>query len=112
METIHWINPQSMDELKQIMDDKLSPLIIFKHSARCPVSRFALKRFEEGFDLTDTRTVMINVIQQRELSNFVAEQWNIKHESPQALMQTTSGNHSSLSHEAIAIPPIKEFLNH
>lgn len=111
METINWIQLESVEELEQIMNDQSSDLVIFKHSTRCPVSRFALKRFETDYNLVDTRTVIINVLKQRDLSNYVAEKWQIKHESPQTVLQNKAGEHSSFSHNGIQVDVIQKFLN-
>lgn len=108
---LNWIQPQTIEELQGLMNDQSSSLIIFKHSTRCPTSRFALKNFERDYNLSNTRTVMINVLTQRELSNFVADSWNIEHESPQTVLQNTKGEHSSFSHSGIEVQKIDEFLN-
>lgn len=111
VQAINWIQVETTAAIQQLMDDLSSPLIFFKHSARCPTSRFALKNFEREYDLTKVRTVMINVLTQRELSNFIAEHWQIRHESPQTVIQDTKGKHFSLSHSAIDVSTIKDFLN-
>lgn len=57
---------------------------IFKHSDRCPVSLSAARVVEAH--KWDLPLYWVNVIEQRELSNWVAEFLSIKHESPQLLL--------------------------
>ncbi len=58
--------------------------LVFKHSTTCPISASAA---EEVRGLTTTLPVMwINVREQRELSNWVAETYGVVHESPQLIL--------------------------
>ena len=108
--TLNWSNPSSVEELDTLANDTSLPLLIFKHSERCPVSRMALKQFENEFNLEGVRLAFIEVRENRELSNHIAEKWNIDHQSPQALIQDTKGNHISFSHNGIDVDKIKSFL--
>lgn len=107
---LNWINPATTEELEVLLSNTSKPLIVFKHSTCCSISSFALKQFEREYDLQDVNLVFIDVLQQRELSNYIAEKWNIVHQSPQALIQNTNGEHISFSHEGIAVSRIKQFL--
>ncbi len=58
------------------------PVIVFKHSATCPVSAAAyaeMSRLESGVSL-------LIVQQARELSREIEEQTGVQHESPQAII--------------------------
>lgn len=107
---LHWFNPSSVEELDTLTNDTSSPLLVFKHSERCPVSRMALKQFENEFNLENVKLVFIEVRESRDLSNFIAEKWNIIHQSPQALIQDTNKNHTSFSHNGISVEKIKAFF--
>jgi len=107
---LDWKNPQTIEELDELMDDASQPIIIFKHSTRCPVSRMALKMFENDYNLENVRLIFVEVVQQRPLSNHIAEKWNIQHESPQTLIQKTNGERISFSHNQINVAKIAEFL--
>nr|WP_041582325.1 bacillithiol system redox-active protein YtxJ [Salisediminibacterium selenitireducens] len=64
------------------------PLFIFKNSTTCPVSREAfseVKGFVQGYD-GEAPVVYLNVQEARELSNRIAEEYGVKHESPQLLL--------------------------
>ncbi len=108
--TLNWSIPSFVEELDVMINDTATPLLIFKHSERCPVSRMALKQFENEFNLEDVRLAFIEVRENRELSNYIAEKWNVVHQSPQALIQDTNGNHTSFSHNGIDVTKIKSFL--
>lgn len=64
-----------------------NPVLIFKHSTQCPVSAQAYEEFmafAEGAGELQCGTVL--VIENRRLSNAIAERFGIRHESPQALL--------------------------
>jgi bacillithiol system protein YtxJ len=58
--------------------------LVYKHSTTCPVSATAGR--EVRAMQTDLPIYWINVREQRELSNWVAETYNVTHESPQLLL--------------------------
>jgi len=64
------------------------PLVIFKHSTRCPISTMALDRFSEmALDIAaESNLVMIDVIADRNISLYVAEHLGVTHQSPQVLI--------------------------
>ena len=57
---------------------------VFKHSTACPVSRMAAD--EVRVAELPLPVYWINVIQQRDLSNWLADTYRIRHESPQLLL--------------------------
>ena len=62
-------------------------VILFKHSATCPVSADAYEQFTEFADSNpDFPSVYLVVQEDRELSTEVAETFHVKHESPQAIL--------------------------
>lgn len=65
-----------------------TPLIVFKHSTACPVSSNALNEFEQylnGSPRDDIEYVLVKVIESRPVSNRIAEDTGVKHESPQIM---------------------------
>ena len=63
------------------------PVVIFKHSTACVTSAHALGQFEEFVSVEkDLKFAILMVIQDRTVSNLVAEQLNIRHESPQIIV--------------------------
>ena len=78
-------HPQSFEDLAGYLHHT-GPVLIYKHSTRCSVSLFAMKRLLL-LDTTQNETwVYIDVVAQRPLSLALAEELNILHESPQLIL--------------------------
>ena len=78
-------HPQSFEDLASYLHHT-GPVFIYKHSTRCSVSLFAMKRLML-LDTTQNETwVYIDVVAQRPLSLALAEELNILHESPQLIL--------------------------
>lgn len=74
MSTIIRLNEKSLPE----------NCIVYKHSTTCGVSARAAKEVEA---LTTSLPVYwVNVREQREISNWIAETYNVTHESPQLIL--------------------------
>lgn len=104
-----WNEPQSIEELQSLLSTD-EVVLVFKHSTRCSISSFALKRFESDFDLSAVKLIYIDVIANRDLSNFMASEWNIVHQSPQVLIRLQNGSMTSFSHEGIQADRIQQFI--
>lgn len=51
---VNWIPLTDISQLSEIEENSNGKTIgIFKHSTRCSISRFALKQFENEYDLTE-----------------------------------------------------------
>ncbi|WP_141502255.1 bacillithiol system redox-active protein YtxJ [Paenibacillus luteus] len=64
------------------------PLVVFKHSTTCPVSANAHQEFSQYLDgkpREDVDYVLVKVIESRPVSNQIAEDTSVKHESPQIM---------------------------
>ncbi|OBZ11254.1 MULTISPECIES: bacillithiol system redox-active protein YtxJ [Bacillales] len=64
------------------------PLVVFKHSTTCPVSANAFQEFNnylDGKPREDVEYVLVKVIESRPVSNQIAEDTSVKHESPQIM---------------------------
>ncbi|HOJ70137.1 MAG TPA: bacillithiol system redox-active protein YtxJ [Candidatus Hydrogenedentes bacterium] len=64
------------------------PVLLFKHSTRCPISARALRAVEswlaEHPNLVHPCRIL--VVEHRAVSNLAAERLGIRHESPQAML--------------------------
>ena len=62
--------------------------IIFKHNTTCPISRSVRSRFEQDAgSLKHVQSVyVVDIHQHRNLSDSIAEEYNVVHESPQLLL--------------------------
>jgi bacillithiol system protein YtxJ len=81
--------------------------VLFKHSTRCPVSAYVI---DEVIDFAETNpewpVYVINVIEQRPLSNEAAKRLGVRHESPQAFVLRQGrvwwhGSHNEVTTEAL-----------
>lgn len=86
---MNWNKLTNISELEQIK--KLSnsnPVVIFKHSTRCSISAMALNRLEKNWDEKAQKAIpyYLDLIANRDISNKIAEEFKVYHESPQLLI--------------------------
>ncbi|WP_435925007.1 bacillithiol system redox-active protein YtxJ [Paenibacillus sp. DYY-L-2] len=65
------------------------PLLLFKHSTRCPISKGAYRQMENYLNDAPNEKItygLIYVVEDREVSNEAADKLGVKHESPQAIL--------------------------
>ena len=109
---INWIPLQFMgqlDEIAALSDNK--PAVIFKHSTRCSISRFALKQFEKEFALEDkVDAYFLDLLEHRDISNEIASRFNVYHQSPQLLLIKNGKSVYDVSHDAIDAKDLAERL--
>jgi bacillithiol system protein YtxJ len=84
---MNWTLLQSTDQLNQIKNQQGYSLI-FKHSTRCSISMMAKRRFELDWDTlpADMPLYFLDLIQHRDISNQIVDQFHVHHESPQLLL--------------------------
>ena len=82
-----WIKLDSISQLQDIKADN-GTSVIFKHSTRCSISMMAKKRVDMDLaDLPETvKPYFLDLIAHREISNQIAELFQVHHESPQLLV--------------------------
>ncbi len=59
---------------------------IFKHSSRCGISSMVLSRFEKQLKEREETYFHLHIQGSRSLSNWLAEELKIRHESPQLIV--------------------------
>lgn len=78
-----------VDNLKKIIKtSNQQSLLLFKHSTQCPISANALeelKKYSQTADAENANIAMVHVIEDRSVSNEIADHFGVKHESPQAI---------------------------
>jgi bacillithiol system protein YtxJ len=96
-------------DLHQIQ--QLDLAIIFKHSSACPVS-WAAQRQVNAFAEQQPGAPLfrLTVQKHRPLSNQIAEQTGVRHESPQILVLRRGKVVSHTSHGGITVDYLKEVL--
>ena len=89
------------------------PLLVLKHSTRCPVSAAALEEFEEylrDHPAQDVEYALVKVIESRPVSNRIAEDLQVKHESPQIILVKNKEKYWAASHWAVTKRHIRAVL--
>lgn len=80
------------------------PILLFKHSTRCPISSMALNRIESSW--TDNLLItpyFLDLIAYRSVSNAIASHLGVDHESPQAIVVDKGIVKHHSSHNAIRV---------
>lgn len=107
-----WIKLQLADELTHLIEKEsfVTPILFFKHSTRCSISSMALNRLESYWDIESTQAipVYLDLIQYRNLSDKLASDLGVRHESPQVLLVKDGKCIYTASHSQIDVEDIKE----
>ncbi|MDI9310386.1 MAG: bacillithiol system redox-active protein YtxJ [Limnohabitans sp.] len=100
------VNWNQLTELKQldeiVQQSKEKPVLIFKHSTRCIISKTVLKNFEKDFGFGDAViSYYLDLLEYRPISNEIASVFNVTHQSPQLLVIKDGVCISNASHDSI-----------
>lgn len=110
---MHWNILSSLNELTHLVEDSYNrPYLLFKHSTRCSISSLAKHRLESSWDIPGDRLepYLLDLIANRAISDEVARQFGIRHESPQALLIRDGECIYHASHLDISVTDLKEDL--
>ncbi len=110
---MNWIELNKEEQIDQIREEsKVQPVLIFKHSTRCSISQTALNRFERNWsnDLLPVKTYFLDLLSYRNISNKIAQHFDVEHESPQVLLLDNTKPILVRSHLAIDANEIKNRL--
>lgn len=84
---MNWIPLQNEDQLEEIvLNSNNKPQVIFKHSTRCSVSSMAKNRLDKKDQPEGIDFYFLDLIKNRKISNKIAEDFNVQHQSPQILI--------------------------
>jgi bacillithiol system protein YtxJ len=82
-----WNQISNESHIDLILEQSLSKTqVIFKHSTRCSISSVALGRVERSTPADSVDYHLLDLIAHRDISNLIAEQFSVFHESPQVLI--------------------------
>jgi len=82
-----WIHLTNIDQLTEIDQQSFNrPQFIFKHSTRCSISGMVLTRLERSKAPEDIDCYILDLIKHRDISNKIAQEYDVYHESPQVLL--------------------------
>lgn len=104
-----WKYIESEEDLKKAIESSFTHKIaIFKHSTNCFISKTVLRNFEKEIGNSDTKPELyfLDLIAYRAISNKIAEDLNVRHESPQLLVIENGKVVNSASHQHISADQI------
>jgi bacillithiol system protein YtxJ len=107
---MNWIALTNETQLEEIKErSKTKPQVIFKHSTRCSISSVAKNRLERSVP-PDADFYYLDLIQHRNISGKIAEDFSVYHESPQILLIKNGECVYDESHSGISMDEITELL--
>ncbi|WP_400193158.1 bacillithiol system redox-active protein YtxJ [Hymenobacter sp. B81] len=111
---MQWIPLTQPEQLTDIVRESAEqPVVIFKHSTSCSISAMAKTRLERQWpdaDLGQVKTYYLDLLRYRPISNEIAQQFDVRHESPQLLLIRDGNCHYSASHMNIQLGEIRRQL--
>lgn len=110
---VPWHQLNQMEQLDNIFQESNSkPVVIFKHSTRCGISRAVLKMFERKYCYTEDQFKLyyLDLLMNRDISNEIAARLKIHHESPQLILLKDGLAVYNASHHSIEAPLLENYL--
>lgn len=99
LEGINMVEKIETQEQFEELLKKEEKFLFLKHSLTCPVSQAAYQEYQKFADNENSIPAYFLAVQDsRPLSNEIAEKFNIKHESPQAILFTNGEPRWNASH--------------
>lgn len=102
---------EQIEEMEELSTRKL--IAVFKHSSRCATSRMAFNLFQKDFDSDweeNVQVCVVDVLNNCELSDEIANRFQVVHESPQLILIKDRGVVNYASHHRIVARVIEEFI--
>lgn len=106
---MNWIDLTQEAQVNDIRElSKQKPQLIFKHSTRCSISSVAKSRLERGSAPGEVDFYYLDLIKYRNISQKIAEDFSVEHESPQVLLIKDGVCVYDESHSGISMDEITE----
>ena len=109
-----------LTDLKQLSDlstnvnkPRTNGVLLFKHSTRCIISKMALRELEKDWHYSsdELEVYLVDVLSNRQISNQIADIYNVRHESPQLLFIKGNSCAGNASHSDVSIQTVDRWLN-
>lgn len=101
-----WKNITSEKDLAEAVENSYhEKTVIFKHSTSCFISKTVLRNFEKEIEDIDQKVSFyyLDLLAHRSVSNKIAEDFGIRHESPQLIVLENGKAINHASHQDISI---------
>ena len=108
-----WIDLKEMRQLDLLVENSRSKTqFIFKHSTRCGVSRMVLNQLRKEYSIDENSADIyyLDLISYRDISNEIANRFEVRHESPQLLVLRNGTVVSHNSHGSINDMELEKFV--
>ncbi|MFC7357570.1 bacillithiol system redox-active protein YtxJ [Jejudonia soesokkakensis] len=112
-EALPWQALTSMDQLDSIVEASNSiPIVIFKHSTRCGISRMVLRNFESTYDIDSSQIKLyyLDLLNYRNISDEVGYKFQVVHQSPQLIVIKNGVAVAHASHHSIRAEELTKFV--
>ncbi len=109
---LNWTHLNNLAQLNELSNlSKSIPVIIFKHSTSCIISKTVLKRFEKEY-VSENKVALfyLDLLNYRSISNEISLHFNVVHQSPQLLVIKNNICVYSSSHESIAASILENLI--
>ena len=111
---MNWINVENAGRIGEIKElSHKERILIFKYSPNCLISYVMKSLFEREWHETAMRmkAYLVNIIENKELSRDIAEEFGVEHHSPQILIIEKGKCIFFASHGKANMNAIKQFAN-
>lgn len=109
---MNWSKINTLDQLEEIKQESYNkPILLFKHSTTCSISNMALNRMERNYDqikVGNLKPYYLDLLSHRDISRKIAEEFDVEHESPQAILVKDGKAIYDASHYDISFAEIAE----
>ncbi len=114
-EPIHkdWKSLRSAADLDAAIAESYQyPVALFKHSTSCGISSMAKWNLEKDWDFgtEEVKFYYLDLLAFRPISNAIADQLNVIHQSPQVILLRNGEVIYHTSHHAIGVAPLRAAL--
>ena len=111
--SIPWQTLESVEQLEVIAEkSKTKAQVLFKHSTTCGISRMVLNMFNGSYGLADGAVDLyyLDLHAHRDVSNAIAEKFQVIHQSPQLLVVKNGTTVFHRSHGSITEVDLNQFV--
>tara|TARA_R110002051_G_scaffold56046_8_gene103994 strand:+ start:45253 stop:45648 length:396 start_codon:yes stop_codon:yes gene_type:complete len=111
--SIPWRPLTAVEQFEEIKKDSSArPQVIFKHSTSCGISRMVLNMFKSSYSLENGQMdfYFLDLLANRYVSNAVASEFSVMHQSPQLLIIKNGVVVKHDSHGAISDIALEKYV--
>ena len=109
----NWKTLETLEQLDSILNaSQEKPVAIFKHSISCGISSMVKSQLEESWNINPEELdfYYLDLITNRPVSNKIAEQLDVVHQSPQVILVKKGKAVYHSSHHSISVEALQDAL--